>query len=241
MKQRRTLPPSYDIVAATQHLRESHPRMAALIEKVGPCTISTHTAPPFEALVQSIVYQQLNGRAAETILGRVLALYAPKKFPSPEDLLATDDARLRAAGLSRAKTAAVKSLAQHAIEGVVPPRPHAVRLANEELIERLTQVRGVGRWTVEMFLIFGLSRPDVWPILDFGVRKGLGLTFGKRGVPTPKQAQPYGRKFSPYGSVAAWYFWRACELAPAKPPASRSRKPKAAKSTKTPKKKSPRR
>lgn len=227
MTQGRTKPPSYDVAAATHHLRGSHPRMAALIEKVGPCTMSTHTLPPFEALVQSIVYQQLNGRAAETILGRVLTLYAPKKFPTPEDLLLTDDARLRAAGLSRAKTAAVKSLAQHAIDGVVPRRAHAVRLQDEELIDRLTQVRGVGRWTVEMFLIFGLSRPDVWPVLDFGVRKGLGLTFGKGGVPTPKQALPYGRKFAPYGSVAAWYFWRACELAPEKP--TKPRKAKAAK------------
>ena len=217
MKARRTRPPAYDTAAAVKHLREAHPRMASLIDQVGPCALVTHTSPPYEALVQSIVYQQLNGRAAATILGRVLAIYAPKPFPAPEDLLATDDALLRAAGLSRAKTAAVKSLAQHAIDGVVPTRAQAVRLANDELIERLTQVRGIGKWTVEMFLIFGLSRPDVWPVLDFGVRKGLGLTFGKRGVPTPKQALPFGRKFSPYSSVAAWYFWRACELAPARP------------------------
>jgi DNA-3-methyladenine glycosylase II len=151
-------------------------------------------------------------------------MYAPKAFPTPEDLLATEDSLLRAAGLSRAKTAAVKSLAQHAIDGVVPTRAQAVRLPNEDLIERLTKVRGIGRWTVEMFLIFGLSRPDVWPVLDFGVRKGLGLTFGKRGVPTPKQALPLFRKFSPYSSVAAWYFWRACELVPARPPKVRKKK-----------------
>lgn len=205
--------------------------MQDLIDRVGPCTMTTHTSPPFEALVQSIVYQQLNGRAAATILGRVLAIYAPTPFPSPQDILATDDTALRGAGLSRAKTAAVKSLAQHAIDGVVPPRPHAARLSNEDLIERLTKVRGVGRWTVEMFLIFGLSRQDIWPVLDFGVRKGLGLTFGKRGVPTPKQALPFGRKFSPYGSVAAWYLWRACELKPEGPREARPkvRKKKGAK------------
>ncbi len=186
--------------------------MATLIELVGPCTLTVHTLPPFEALVQSIVYQQLNGRAAETILGRVLAIYTPKSFPTPDDFLATDDAILRAAGLSRAKTAAVKSLAQHSLEGTVPTRAQAQRLTNDELIERLTQVRGIGRWTVEMFLIFGLSRPDVWPVLDFGVRKGLGRAFGKRALPTPKQALPYGRKFSPYSSLAAWYFWRASEI-----------------------------
>ena len=224
MSRGRTRPPSYDVVAAVEHLRRAHPRMGSLIDQVGPCTMTVHTLPPYQALVQSIVYQQLNGRAAETILGRVLAIYKPKSFPDPEDLLATDDAKLCAAGLSRAKTLAVKSLAQHALAGIVPTRAQAVRLTNDVLIERLTQVRGIGRWTVEMFLIFGLGRPDVWPVLDFGVRKGVGLTFGKRGVPTPKQATHYSKKFSPYSSMAAWYFWRACELPP-KPPA----KPKAAK------------
>ncbi|MEO6402884.1 MAG: DNA-3-methyladenine glycosylase 2 family protein [Vicinamibacteria bacterium] len=205
-----------------------------MIDHIGPCAIETHTRQPFEALVQSIVYQQLNGRAAATILGRVIAIYAPKRFPTAVDLLATDDATLRAAGLSRAKTRAVKSLAQHSIDGVVPTRAQALKLSNDELIERLTQVRGIGKWTVEMFLMFGLSRPDVWPVLDFGVRKGLGRTFGRRKMPTPKQALPYARKFSPYSSIAAWYFWRAGELkewlptAPAQIPA-------------TPKSKSPRR
>lgn len=229
MTRGRTRPPAYDGVAAVKHLRQAHPRMAALIDQVGPFTMTTHALPPYEALVQSIVYQQLNGRAAETILGRVLAIYAPKPFPAPGDILATDDALLRAAGLSRAKTAAVKSLAQHAIDDVVPTRAQAARLSNEALIERLTRVRGIGRWTVEMFLIFGLGRPDIWPALDFGVRKGLGLTFGKRGVPTPKQAMLFGRKFSPYGSVAAWYFWRACELKPETAPPV-VRKSKSAKS-----------
>jgi len=222
----RLKPPSYDLAAATEHLRQAHPRMGALIDQVGPCAMTVHALPPFEALVQSIVYQQLNGRAAATILGRVLALYAPKPFPAPEDLLRTEETALRAAGLSRAKTLAVKSLAQHSLDGIVPTRAQAVRLTNEELLLRLTQVRGIGRWTVEMFLIFGLGRPDVWPVLDFGVRKGLGLTFRKRGVPTPRQATPFVRKFSPYSSVAAWYFWRACEL---KPKAPLVRKAKAAK------------
>ena len=204
--------PSYDVAKGVEHLRASHPRMATLIDRVGPCEIGIHTLQPFQALAQSIVYQQLNGRAAATILGRVLALYAPKKHPTPEDLLATDDAKLRAAGLSRAKTLAMKSLAEHAILGTVPTRAEALRLSNQELIERLTQVRGIGRWTVEMFLIFGLERPDVWPVLDFGVRKGLARTLGKRQMPTPRQAQPYGKTFTPYASLAAWYFWRACEF-----------------------------
>lgn len=214
MKAPRTKPPSYEVAAAVDHLKAAHPRMAGLIEHVGPCVLRTHSLPPYEALIQSIVYQQLNGRAAATILGRVLAIYAPKSCPSPADVIATDDAPLRAAGLSRAKLLAIKSLAQHALDGVVPTRAEAMRLSNEELIERLTKVRGIGRWTVEMYLIFGLSRPDVWPVLDFGVRKGLGLTLGKRVMPNPKQAAPYLRRFSPYSSVAAWYFWRACEAEP---------------------------
>jgi len=213
----RLKPPSYDLAEAAGHLRGSHPRMAELVDLVGPCTLQTHALPPFEALVQSIVYQQLNGRAAATILGRVLAIYAPKRFPTPEDLLATEDTPLRGAGLSRAKLLAIKSLAQHALDGVVPTRAQALKLSNDELIERLTQVRGIGRWTVEMFLIFGLSRPDVWPVLDFGVRKGLSQTLRKRAMLTPKQAQPFARTFAPYGSVAAWYFWRACEIKPATP------------------------
>ena len=186
--------------------------MATTIDRIGACGLQTHTLPPFEALTQSIVYQQLNGRAAATILGRLLAIYAPKAHPAPEDILKTPDERLRAAGLSRAKTLAIKSLAQHALDGTVPTRAQAVRLSNDELIERLTKVRGIGRWTVEMFLIFGLSRPDVWPVLDFGVRKGLGRAFRKRAMPTSKQSLPYGRMFSPYSSIAAWYFWRVCEL-----------------------------
>ena len=227
MSPRALRPPAYDVAKGVEHLRGSHPRMAVLIDRVGPCELAIHTLQPFQALTQSIVYQQLNGRAAATILGRVLALYAPKKHPAPEDLLATDDAKLRAAGLSRAKTLAMKSLAQHAIDGTVPTRAMALRLSNEELIERLTKVRGIGRWTVEMFLIFGLERPDVWPVLDFGVRKGLARTLGKRQMPTPKQALPYGKKFTPYASLAAWYFWRACEFPESQP---RKVRPKAAKS-----------
>lgn len=216
MTRERYRSPGYDLDAAVAHLRGSHERMAGLIDIVGACELTVHNAQPFQALAQSIVYQQLNGNAAATILGRVVGIYAPKSFPSPEDLLATDDARLRSAGLSRGKLLAMKSLAQHAIDGVVPSRAEALKMSNEELIERLTQVRGIGRWTVEMFLIFGLGRPDVWPVLDFGVRKGLGMTFRKRAMPTPKQALPFARRFSPWSSVAAWYFWRACEVEPAR-------------------------
>jgi 3-methyladenine DNA glycosylase/8-oxoguanine DNA glycosylase len=126
----------------------------------------------------------------------------------------------------------MQSLAQHALDGVVPTRAEALRMDNEELIERLTRVHGVGRWTVEMFLIFGLGRPDVWPVLDFGVRKGLGLTFRKRAMPTPKQAQPFLKKFSPWSSVAAWYFWRACEVEPVRLGVRQKAKKKAESQTK---------
>ena len=226
MTRGRVRPPAYDIKAGVEHIRRARPEMAAFVDGFGPCTMTTHTLPPFDALIRSIVYQQLTGQAAATILGRVLAIYAPKAYPSPEDVLATDDAALRAAGLSRAKVAAVKSLAQHTRAGNVPTRASALRLSNEALIERLTKVRGIGQWTVEMFLIFGLSRPDVWPVLDYGVRKGLGRIFNKRKPPTPKQALPFAKKFTPYCSVAAWYCWRAGEVrseAPAKPRVSKAR------------------
>ena len=204
--------PPYDTGAAALHLRDSHPRVATLVERVGPCTLTTHTLPPYESLVQSIVYQQLNGRAAETILGRVLAIYAPKPFPAPADILATPDDRLRAAGLSRAKTAAVKSLAQHALDGVVPTRAQAVRLSNEELIERLTRVRGIGRWTVEMMLIFWLGRPDILPVDDLGIRKGVQIVLGHDEMLKPKELFAYGELWAPFRTAASLYLWRIADF-----------------------------
>ncbi len=166
---------------------------------------------PFDALAESIAYQQLSGKAAATIFGRVRALYPKRKWLDPEQLLATPDETLRAAGLSRAKTAALKDLAAKTIDGTVPAGRALIRMTDDEIIARLTAVRGIGRWTVEMLLLFDLGRPDVWPVDDYGVRKGFAKTFGRRKLPTPKQLMKFGEKWRPYRSVAAWYFWRALD------------------------------
>jgi DNA-3-methyladenine glycosylase II len=166
---------------------------------------------PFDALAESIAYQQLSGKAAATIFGRVRALYPKRKWLDPEQLLATPDETLRAAGLSRAKTAALKDLAAKTIDGTVPSGRALIRMSDDEIVARLTTVRGIGRWTVEMLLLFDLGRPDVWPVDDYGVRKGFAKTFGRRKLPTPKQLMKFGEKWRPYRSVAAWYFWRALD------------------------------
>jgi DNA-3-methyladenine glycosylase II len=171
------------------------------------------TIRPFDALAESIAYQQLSGKAAATIFGRVRALYPKRKWLDPEQLLATSDETLRAAGLSRAKTAALKDLAAKTIDGTVPAGRALIRMSDDEIITRLTAVRGIGRWTVEMLLLFDLGRPDVWPVDDYGVQKGFAKTFGRRKLPTPKQLMKFGEKWRPYRSVAAWYFWRALDTA----------------------------
>ena len=165
----------------------------------------------FDALAESIAYQQLSGKAAATIWGRVRALYPKSKWLDPVKVLATRDEMLRGAGLSRAKTAALKDLAAKTIDGTVPSGRALLKMSDDEIIARLTQVRGIGRWTVEMLLLFDLGRPDVWPVDDYGVRKGFAKTFGKRKLPTPKELMKHGEKWRPYRSVAAWYFWRALD------------------------------
>jgi DNA-3-methyladenine glycosylase II len=166
---------------------------------------------PFDALAESIAYQQLNGKAAATIWSRVRALYPRRKYLDPKLVLATPERKLRAAGLSRSKVAAIKDLAAKTIDGTVPSARALASMSDEEIVERLIQVRGIGRWTVEMLLLFDLGRPDVWPVHDYGVQKGFAKTFGKRKLPTPKQLLKHGKKFAPHRSVAAWYFWRALD------------------------------
>ena len=166
---------------------------------------------PFDALAESIAYQQLNGKAAAAIWNRVRALYPKRKWLDPARILATPDETLRTAGLSRAKIAAIKDLAAKTIDGTVPSGPALLRMSDDEIVARLTTVRGIGRWTVEMLLLFDLGRPDVWPVDDYGVRKGFAKTFGRRKLPTPKQLMKLGEKWRPHRSVAAWYFWRALD------------------------------
>ena len=197
---------------AHRHLSASDPRLAALIVRSRRYEIKPAVSVrPFDALAESIAYQQLSGKAAATIFGRVRALYPKRKWLDPEKLLATPDEKLRAAGLSRAKTAALKDLAAKTIDGTVPSGRALSRMSDDEIVARLTTVRGIGRWTVEMLLLFDLGRPDVWPVDDYGVRKGFAKIFGKRKLPTPKQLMKFGEKWRPYRSVAAWYFWRALD------------------------------
>lgn len=199
---------------AIVHLSRADKTLGRLIKKVGPCRLTPATRrTPFQALVRSVTFQQLNGKAAETILGRVLALYPGKKFPDPEELLATPDESLRAAGLSRNKTAAVKDIAAKTLAGVVPDARTIRKLSNEEILERLLSVRGVGPWTVEMLLMFTLGREDVFPVTDFGVRKGFALTYGLKELPSPKDLLAHGEKWRPHRTTAAWYLWRAVDLA----------------------------
>jgi 3-methyladenine DNA glycosylase/8-oxoguanine DNA glycosylase len=200
---------------AHRHLSKSHPRMAELIRRSRRYGITPAVSiRPFDALAESIAYQQLSGKAAATIWGRVRALF-PEKYLDPKAVIATADEKLRAAGLSRSKVAALKDLAAKTIEGIVPSGREILKMTDEEIIERLIAVRGIGRWTVEMLLLFDLGRPDVWPVHDYGVRKGFAKVFGKRKLPTPKQLLKLGEKWRPYRSAAAWYFWRALD-APAK-------------------------
>ena len=197
---------------AHRHISQSHPRMARLIRQSRRYEITPAVSiRVFDALAESIAYQQLNGKAAATIWGRVRALYPKSKLLDPAKVLATQDETLRAAGLSRSKTAAIKDLAAKTLDGTVPLGRALLRMSDDEIVARLTQVRGIGRWTVEMLLLFDLGRPDVWPVDDNGVRKGFAKTFGRRKLPTPKELMKHGEKWRPYRSVAAWYFWRALD------------------------------
>jgi 3-methyladenine DNA glycosylase/8-oxoguanine DNA glycosylase len=203
----------YDPAVACRHLTEADPVLGALIERVGGFALRPEpTQSMFAALLRAIVYQQLSGKAATTILGRVTALFAPRRFPTPRDLLAMPPERLRAAGLSAAKTAALRDLAERTLDGTVPAMARVRRMSDEEIIERLTLVRGIGRWTVEMLLMFRLGRPDVLPLGDLGVRKGFARTFRRRGLPSPEMIGRRAERWRPYRSVASWYMWRALEL-----------------------------
>ncbi len=195
---------------AEKHLSSVCKRFARVVPAHEPFpTKFEKTKDPYRALVRSVVYQQLSGKAAATILGRVVALFPDKDFPDPEDLLSAKDETLRGAGLSRQKAAALKDVAQKRIDGIIPPARALVRLPDDEIIARLTAARGVGRWTVEMYLIFTLGRPDVLPIDDLGVRKGAEKLY-KRAF-TPKELGKYGERWGPWRSAAAWHLWRVVD------------------------------
>ena len=196
-----------------RYLSKADKVLGRLIRKVGPCTLKPErNCSPFQSLVRSVAYQQLTGKAAATILGRVKNLFPTQRFPEPEDLLKTSDEQLRAAGLSRAKIAAVKDIAAKTLEGVVPDSKTIRKMSNEEILQRLTAIRGVGSWTVEMLLMFRLGREDVLPATDYGVRKGFALTYELEDLPTPQELLAHGEKWRPYRTTASWYLWRALDL-----------------------------
>ena len=206
---------------AIQHLRRE-PEMAALIDRVGPHRLKPTQRSPFEALLRAISHQQLHGRAAEAILARFILLFPEGAFPSPQQVLTMDEAKLRATGLSGSKIAAIRDLCLRTIDGTVPTRRAAARISDEELIERLTTVRGVGRWTVEMLLIFTLGRPDVLPVDDYGVRDGYRALMRLSEHPRPRELAMIGEAWAPWRSYAAWYLWRAAEEAKKLGPQSRA-------------------
>jgi DNA-3-methyladenine glycosylase II len=222
---RRKLP--YDPDEALAHLRKKDPKLGALIDRVEPLGGFTlkldTTGPPFHSLLESILYQQLHGKAAATIHRRVLALYGEAE-PRPQALIDTPDEMLRAAGVSGNKIKALKDLAARTLDGTVPTHAAILKLSDAEIIERLTSVKGIGAWTVEMLLIFRLGRPDILPVSDYGVRKGFALTFQRVPKSRPLAASDLpkadvllkrAKRWAPYRSVASWYMWRACDLAAA--------------------------
>jgi DNA-3-methyladenine glycosylase II len=257
-------PPRYDYQLACRELAAADPKLGKLIARAGPFTLRiASTQSPFESLVQSIIYQQLHGKAAATIHRRLIesfavptspgapSMTAPSSWvgstpacinpihPSPQHLLDCPNEQLRAAGLSHNKTLALRDLAAKTIDGTVPTLARIRRMSDDDIIDHLTQVRGIGIWTVQMMLIFRLSRPDILPTGDYGVRKGFALTFGKLkpftdGKPTkvtpadlatPAEIERRAKKWHPWCSIASWYLWRACDLAANKPILVPSTKP----------------
>ena len=208
------MPLPFDLAEATGYLSSKDEKLAALIAETAQFQADMDAAQsPYEALLESIAYQSISGKAAATIFARIKALGANGRPPTPEQMLKLRTAALRKAGLSGAKVLAMKDLAQKTIEGIVPTRDQAEKLSDAELVERLDSVRGIGAWTVEMFLIFNLGRPDVLPIHDLGVKKGWSVTYGKKHMPKPKELLAFGERWRPYRTIASWYMWRAFERA----------------------------
>lgn len=199
---------------ALHHLSASDAVLRRLIRDIGPCTLKPETRrSPFQSLVNAVAHQQLNGTAAGTILRRFTKLFPKRRFPRPADMDSVSDESLRGAGFSRAKVAAIRDIAAKTLSGVVPTSRQIALLTDDEIITRLTEVRGVGRWTAEMLLIFQLGRPDVLPADDFGVRSGFRSAYRRREMPTTKELLARGERWRPFRTTAAWYLWRAADRA----------------------------
>jgi DNA-3-methyladenine glycosylase II len=231
----RTQAPPYDTAAALAALSAADTKLGKLIARAGPFTMRiSPKQSPFEALTESIIYQQLHGKAAATIHARLLRSFSdlahmadPReplqhRHPTPQELLDAPNEQLRSAGLSANKTLALRDLAAKTLDGTVPPLTKIRKMSDSDIIQHLTQVRGIGKWTVEMLLIFRLGRPNILPTSDFGIRKGFALTFlglkpNTKLTPallaTPEQIERRAKKWAPWCSVASWYMWRACDLA----------------------------
>jgi 3-methyladenine DNA glycosylase/8-oxoguanine DNA glycosylase len=212
----------FDPAVAAAHLTSRDAKLARVIERVGPLRLDLAASKStFEALAESIVYQQLTGKAAATIHGRLCALFARKR-PSAELLLAMDDELLRGAGLSRGKTLALRDLAARSLDGSVPSLRQLGAMTDQAIVDSLVKIRGVGPWTAEMLLIFRLGRADVLPVHDYGVRHGFKLAYRMRELPTPKDLARRGEKWRPFRTAASWYLWRAVDLARRGEPSGRS-------------------
>lgn len=198
--------------AAVKFLKSSDPVMRDLIQRAGSCKLKVDgISSLFETLLEAIVYQQLTGKAAATIFGRVTELFRPRTVIEPLDILRASDEELRSAGLSGPKIAAIRDLAEKTAAGELPAVSELRELDDETIIQRLTQVRGIGRWTVEMLLIFGLGRPDVLSTGDYGLRKGFAVLYNNGRLPTPREFGAAGERWKPWRSIASWYLWRAAE------------------------------
>ncbi len=208
----------FDPCIAVEHLRSSDPALARVMDTVGPFRLERVKKPSiFLALAEAIVYQQLTGKAAATIFARLCALFpGARDGPTADQILGAGDEELRGVGLSRSKLLSLRDLARKTADGEIPTPAEIDRMEDEAIIERLTQVRGIGRWTAEMLLIFHLGRPDVLPVDDYGVRKGFALAYD-RDLPSPKELAAYGAQWKPYRTVASWYLWRTVELAKTPP------------------------
>lgn len=198
---------------AISYLKKQDKIMGKIIKVVGPIKLSPQKKlSPFETLVEAITYQQLTVKAATTIFNRVKGIYNNAIFPLPEDFLNTPDETLRNAGLSSAKVLAIKDLSQKTLDGVVPSSRSISHMNNEKIIERLISIRGIGRWTAEMLLIFKMGRMDILPVDDYGIRKGFSIAYKTKELPKPKELAIFGEKWRPYRTVASWYLWRLLYL-----------------------------
>jgi DNA-3-methyladenine glycosylase II len=200
--------------AAHKHLKQRDPVLRRLIREHGKCAlVPEKRRSPFQSLVQAVAHQQLNGTAANTILTRFKKLFPGKKFPRPEDLADVTDGQIRVCGFSFAKIKSIRDIAEKTLSGVVPTSRQIMKLSDDEIVARLTEIRGVGRWTVEMLLIFQLGRHDVLPADDFGVRTGFRVAYKKRELPKPKELLAFGEKWKPHRTTAAWFLWCAADAA----------------------------